>query len=134
MVKKIIRYFLIESFSLYIVSSHVEGIVFEEGVKTLFLAGLALTVATFLVKPVINLLLLPLNLVTFNLFRWISSAITLYIVTLIVPGFTIDKFFFPGYSSSFIDIPPIEVFGVLSFIFYSFLLSAIGSFFYWLVK
>lgn len=132
--KSILRHYIIDTLALYAVSQFASGIVFKAGIETLLLAGAGLTVASLLVKPVINLLLLPLNLVTFGLFRWLSSAVALYLVTLVIPGFVILGFHFAGLNTKWLVIPPINLTGIFSYIGYSFFLSVITSFIYWLVK
>lgn len=132
--KKIVRHYIIDTSTLYAVSLIASGIVFEEGIRTLLLAGLALSLASILVKPIINLLLLPINLITFNLFRWLSSAVALYLVTLVVPGFKIVSFSFAGYTSQWIDIPALSIQGVFAFILFSFLISIITSIIYWVIS
>ena len=64
--KKIIRFFFYNLFTLYVVSSLVDGIRFEGGLVTFIYAAGALTLAMLLVKPIINLFLLPINLITFG--------------------------------------------------------------------
>ena len=75
--KKILRHYTIDTFTLYAVSLATTGLVFERGLTTLFLAGAALMGASLLARPIINLLLLPINLMTFHLFKWVSSAVAL---------------------------------------------------------
>jgi putative membrane protein len=132
--KRILRAYVIATFSLWAVAQIAEGIVFEKGPETLFLAGAGLTVALLVGRPVINLLLLPINLITFGLFRWVSSAIALYLVTLVVPGFKITGFHFASYMSRWFDIPELNFKGALAYVAFSFLLSLITSFIYWLRK
>src|SRR3989338_10950299 len=132
--KRILRHFVIDTFSLWVVSSIAQGMVFQNGLETLIATGLAVTATFLLAKPIINLLLLPLNLVTFGLFRWVSSAVVLYIVTLIIKDFKIITFIFAGVSSKWIDIPALNFHEFLAFVGFSFILSLINSFIYWLVK
>ncbi|MFH1971833.1 MAG: phage holin family protein [Patescibacteria group bacterium] len=132
--KKILKHYVVDTVSLYLISQAVTGIIFENGIESLFLAGLGIALTSFLVKPIINLLLLPINLLTFGFFKWISSAITLYIVTLIVPGFKIYNFVFSGFASPWIDIPSLTLVQPLSFIAFSFLITAVTSIIYWLIK
>jgi len=108
--------------------------IFEKGIETLLLTGLGLTVASLIAKPIINILLLPVNLITFGLFRWVSAVAVLYIVTLTVPGFKILSFNFGGYTSLWIDLPIIAFTGFLALLAFSFLHSLISSFIYWLIK
>ncbi|HET7098733.1 MAG TPA: phage holin family protein [Patescibacteria group bacterium] len=130
----IIKHFIIDTVVLYIVSQTVEGMVFANGTYTLFLTGAVLMLTAMIIKPVINILLLPLNLVTFGLFKWLGFAITLYLVTLIVPAFKLLDFVFRGYDSYWFSIPMISLTGILAFVAFSFLISAISSVAYWIFK
>jgi len=132
--KTILKHFIINTVSLYLVSLIVSGIIFAEGTYSLLLAGIVLTLTTLIIRPVINILLLPINLITFGLFRWVGYAITLYLVTLIVPGFKLLNFAFQGYSSYWFTIPAVSLSGVLSFIAFSFFISIVASFGYWILK
>ena len=132
--KRIARHYVIDTFSLWVITQIAGGLFFERGIHTLLLTGVAITAVSFLAKPVINLLLLPLNLVTFGLFRWVSSAIVLYIATLLVPAFKVLSFTFVGLSSKWIDIPQMNLKGFLAYIAFSFILSLLTSFIYWLIK
>lgn len=132
--KTLIKHFLIDTIGLYLVSLIFKGIVFGNGLSGILLAGLGLMATTLLVRPIINVLLIPLNLLTFGLFKWISNVVALYIVTLIVPGFKIVGFAFNGLSTKWLDIPSFSLTGILAFLAFSFVLSLITSTFYWLIK
>src|SRR6185369_12890274 len=130
----ILKHFIINTVTLYLISQAVSGIQFTEGSYTLLLAGIVLTLTTMIIRPVINVLLLPINLVTFGFFKWVGYAITLYLVTLIVPGFKLLDFVFKGYNSYWFAIPSLTLVGFLAFIAFSFLISTISSIFYWIFK
>ena len=133
--RRIIKHYLVDTLALYFIYTTFKGVYFGSYPQTLLLAGVGLMISSLLVKPLINVLLIPVNLVTFGLFRWVSSAITLYIVTLVVPGFSILGFGFVGLSTKWIDIPAFAIPpGILAFIAVSFLLSIITSLIYWLIK
>ena len=132
--KTLIRHYVIDTVALYLASTATSGLIFAEGIKTLLLAGVGLMAASLVVRPLINLLILPLNLITFGLFKWVSSAVALYLVTLVVPGFKIGNFVFLGLSTGWIDIPSFSLVGILAYVGFSFLLSLITSFMDWLRK
>lgn len=132
--KRLLRHYVIVTFSLWSVSRLANGMIFERGFDTLFVAGLGFMAASILAKPVINILLLPLNLVTFGFFRWVASAIVLYIVTLLVPAFKLTAFQYAGLQSRWIDIPSMNFTGILAFVAFAFLISLITSFVFWLVR
>jgi len=133
-VKKILRFFVVDTLSLYIIANSTTGIILQNGLFTLLLAGLGLSLASVVVRPIINILLLPINLITFNLFKWASSAIALYIVTLVVPGFIIEGFYFAGFSGKWFDIPTIALSGFLAFVAISFILSFLSAIISLLIK
>lgn len=132
--RTILKHFIINTVALYLISQAVSGIHFAEGSYTLLLAGLVLTLTTMIVKPVINILLLPINLITFGIFKWVGYAVTLYLVTLIVPGFKLLDFVFKGYNSYWFSIPAFSFSGILAFIAFSFIISTVSSIIYWIFK
>ena len=132
--RKIIRHYVLDTFALYLASQVASGMIFEKGFETLFITGGVLAITSILAKPVINLLLLPINLITFGFFKWVSSAIALYLVTLVVPGFKIIQFLFSGFSTKFFDLPTISLEGTLAYIAFSFLLSIMTSILFWIFR
>ncbi|OGM12406.1 hypothetical protein A2Z22_04505 [Candidatus Woesebacteria bacterium RBG_16_34_12] len=132
--KRILRNYSINLLALFLTSQIATGIIYKEGLETYLIASFALTVATMLGKPVINILLLPLNLVTFGVFRWVSSAVALYLVTLVVKTFKIEYFNFTGITTKWIDIPEMYYKGIIAYIAFAFVISLIISFVQWLRK
>jgi len=132
--RKLLKYFSIDVLALYFVAQITDGMVFEGGVGTFFVTAAALTATSILGKPILKIMILPLNLITFGLFGWIGNSVVLYIVTLLVSGFRIEGFFFQGFVSKWIDLPTINLSGVMAFVAFSFLLSFVTSLFHWLSK
>jgi len=132
--RTILKHFIINTVSLYLASLVISGIIFAEGTYSILLAGVVLTLTTIIIKPIINILLLPINLITFGFFRWAGFTVSLYLVTLIVPGFKLMDFAYKGFSSYWFSIPPITIAGILAFIAYSFFISIVASALYWIFK
>jgi uncharacterized membrane protein YvlD (DUF360 family) len=86
------------------------------------------------VKPLIKLLLLPLNLVTFGLMGWLASAIILYLLVLVVNGVIITPLSVPAFSLGFISFPPFYFGRTLSLIIASFVLNLIRMVLKWVTK
>lgn len=131
--KRLIRSFVIYAGILWFIATYVGGVDYGNNFQTLLLGTLALTLAESLLKPIINLLLLPFNLVTLGVFRWVSNVLMLYISTLAVPGFSIVPFTYPGFSSNLFIIPSMELGLIGAYIAISIVLSIIASFVFWLV-
>ncbi len=132
--KKLLRHYIIDTVSLYLVSLTASGLIFGQGHDTLLIAGLGLMAVSIFAKPVINILLLPLNMVTFGLFRWVSSAIAIYLVELLISDFSIGVFNYSGYTSKWFDIPALSFEGFWAYIALSFLLSFYSSTMHWITK
>jgi len=132
--KSILKIYITSTLSLYLASMAVGGMQLSKGINSILIAGIALSLFSLLVKPLINLLLLPINLITFGLFRWVSSVIALYLVTLVVPGFKIIAFSFEGFVSKWIDIPSVNLSGILAIIAFSLVISVISSILHWLIS
>jgi len=130
----IIKTISINLLVLYLVSQIFQGMVFKNGVHSFITSGLFLALSSMIVKPLINIMILPINLITFGLFRWISSAATLYIVTLFLPDFLINEFYFKGFTSLWVDIPVIKTQGFFAIILFSFAISIFNTILHWITK
>ena len=132
--RKLLRSFVFNLAALWLVAKNLEGVSYTGGYQTLLLTALALTAVNLLVKPLINLLLLPINLVTLGTFRWLVNVATLYLVTLLVPQFKIGAFVFPGFSYQGFIIPPIQLGTFWVYVLVSLFISLITSFLFCLTK
>ena len=133
--KKLLRLYLVELLSLYLVTQLASGIYFENSFEGILVTALALSVASYLLKPVINILLLPLTLATLGIFKFIASAIALYIVDLAVNQFEIVGFNFGGFHTNYFDIPAFQSEQkLIAYVIFSFLISFLSTFINWIRK
>jgi len=132
--KKYLRIYLFNLVALWIAANILKGISFKNGFSTLGMAALVLSLTNIVVKPLINLLLLPLNLLTLGMFRWVTNIAALYLVTLVVPEFEISSFNFPGWSYHGFVIPAVFLSKLWVLILTSLIISFIISFLTWLSK
>ncbi|MCD5396327.1 MAG: phage holin family protein [Candidatus Pacebacteria bacterium] len=65
--RKLILYILLGILSLYLCAEIIPGISFAGPIKNLFLAGVTLGLLNYLLKPILQFFLFPLNLLTFGL-------------------------------------------------------------------
>jgi len=118
----LLRSLITTGLSLYLVSLILPGFTLSGGLTRLAVTAVILTLATKLIKPLINLVMLPINLMTLGLFRWVTHAFTLYLVAWLSPDLTITGFTFNQWHFS----------ALWTLIFASFLLSLSQSAFRWL--
>ncbi len=66
------------------------------GIEVTLIGALVLAVVLGIIniflKPIINLLTLPINVVTLGLFSLVVNALLIMLAGMIVPGFTVDGF------------------------------------------
>lgn len=135
MIRPILRSFVYTGAALGFVNTiSGGGIHFARGPETFLMASLAISIGNHFVRPIVNILLLPINLVTLGLFRWVTNVLMMYIVTIIVPGFAIGAFNSKSVTLQGLAIPEIHLIGIASFLLISFLISFLASFLYWLAK
>lgn len=82
---------LINGLALIITSLLVPGLHLQTP-GTAFIAALVLGLANALIKPVLNIVTLPLQIVTLGLFTLVVNGLILALVASIVPGLTLDSF------------------------------------------
>jgi len=132
--RTVLRTILFYSFSLFALTLVFPGAKITGGLETYLLGGVALSIIFLLIKPVLNILTLPLNLVTLGAFSFFTNVIILYLLTLFVPQIKITSFVFAGFSYAGFAIPKTSVNQILAFIVCGLALSAIITFLSWLIK
>lgn len=60
--------------------------------QTAIVAGIIIGVVNTFIKPVIQLIALPLSIMTLGIFAFVINVVLLMLVAQIVPGFDIDSF------------------------------------------
>lgn len=100
---------------------------------SLIIAALIFTAINILVKPILKLIFLPLNLVSFGMLRWVVNVFTLLILTLIVEEVRFVAFKYPGFDYAGFVIPALAFSSIGSLIAGSFILNFIRKAIYWLL-
>lgn len=132
--KGFLRNVLFNSFSIFLIAQVVGGVKVTGGLPTYIFGGVALTILLVFIKPILNILSLPLNLITFGLFSFLTNIVIFYLLTVIVPGISIGAFTFPGISYFGFVVPSIYFNVIFAFLLVSFLQSLIVSFLTWIIK
>lgn len=132
--KAFLRHVLINLLVIYLVSVIYPGFSIDRDLKTLLSAAVIWLLLNKIVKPIIKLLLLPINLITLNLFSWAVGLITLFLLPLLVGGIKISPYDFPGISYQGFTVPAFHLNLFLSYIAASSFLNLIHNMIIWLIK
>lgn len=71
-------------------------------IATIGVAAIVMTILFQFVRPILKLLLLPVNIITLGLFSSVINIFLLWATTVIVPGFTIGTLTLFGYTIPFL--------------------------------
>lgn len=128
-----IKNFLISVFSIAILAHLIPGVSYQSDLKILLLAAFILSLVNFIVKPILKIIFLPINLITFGIAGWLIQVILLYLTALFVDGFTISTFVLGPTTILGISLPRIVFSGVWAYVGSAFVLNFISSFLYWIL-
>jgi putative membrane protein len=101
------------------------------GLNSFLTAGATLTVLNILVRPILNLLLLPINLLTLGFFRWASSVLIIWILTKLTPGLSITSYSFQGFNYQGFIVPSAQLNVFWTLVVGSFMMSIITTLLDW---
>ncbi len=125
---------LATTISLFSASYFISGFQIHNTWQAYLTAGLVFVIFNAIITPIIKLLLLPINLLTLGLLRWLTNVLVLYLFDILYTGVTISSYNFPGLTNSLISLQPkhISLFWtlVLSSFFISFTYSLVSSLFH----
>lgn len=135
MIRLFLRSIAINLASVYLAAQVLSGVItYVGGWQTLFLAALAIALVNLFVRPIVNLLLLPIHLITLGIFRWLANLATLYVVTWIIPNLQIHSFISPEINIKYLIVPPIHFTPFGAFLVATVTLTLIFHFLYWLLQ
>jgi uncharacterized membrane protein YvlD (DUF360 family) len=121
--------------SIYVVIQILSGVIYYVGgIQTVLTAALLISLANLFVRPVVNLLLLPIHLITLGLSRWVANLVVLYGVTLIEKNLIIHPFTSARVDLGYLIIPPITFSSFGAFIVVTLTLTVVFHFIYWLFQ
>lgn len=118
-----IRTFLFYSFSLWFITEICSGLSIQGGWQAFFIAGCILSILMLIVAPILRILFIPINILTFGVLSWGINVLVLYLLTIIVPEVTIQAWEFPGWFWAGFAIPSLSVSYVLSLVLVSLMLT-----------
>ncbi len=78
--------------AVFLTVNFVPGIFVSGGWTTILLVAVVWSVITMIIRPILQILTLPITLLTFGLFAFILNALLFWAMTLVVPGFSVAGF------------------------------------------
>lgn len=132
--RNILKSFLVNAVALYVLTVVVPAFEISGGLNSFLVAGATLTALNILVKPILNLLLLPINLLSLGFFRWASSVLIIWLLSKLTPGLIITNYNFLGLSFQGFIVPAAHFSVLWTLIIGSFMMSIITTFLDWILN
>lgn len=93
--KTALRGILINSIAIALAALFFPGIHYGNSIGALIIAAIVMGFANTFIRPVLSLILLPINIITLGIAGLFMNTLLLFIATLIVPSFNIVPFSIP---------------------------------------
>ncbi len=131
--KRLLKTILITGITLWLLQRYYAG-VHITNTQTLVLATVALILANLLIRPLIKIIMLPLNMLTLGFFSWVTNIATFYVVIRLVEGFSLSTTYFPGLSFGGFRLEPAELPRLATLAITTFIFSFIYRILAWLLN
>ncbi len=123
--KRIFRIFIFSLFALFLTSYWNKGFQLPGTTLDFVKAGFALTILFVIVRPLMKIVFLPLNILTFGLFSFFVYVFFLHVLSSWYGMFSIHAWQFPDLSFLIVHIPKTPVTYIQNLVLSSFSLSSI---------
>lgn len=131
--KTIIRSIAIYTLILYFLPQIVPGFTINGGVTTLFIGSITLALMFLILKPILNIISFPVNLVSLGLFSIFTNAFILYLMTVVVTSITIEPFTYPSVEFLGFITPDIWFNTFFAYTFSAVVIALINTIIRWLI-
>lgn len=129
--KYIVRLFLFHAFGLWLTSQLLPGLVILGNWQVVLFAGFILGLLHLIVTPILKILFIPINLLTFGLLAWFIYVIVFYLLTVFVPEVNIVSWDFPGMRFSGFVVPGFHLSYFWALVATSLLVTFIANILHW---
>lgn len=96
--KKILRYIILFTFSLITANQIWRNLSFNQIPLTIIEVAAILTLFELLLKPIIKILLIPINILTLGLFRLVIDTLGLYLAIFFISDFQVGNIYLSKYN------------------------------------
>lgn len=102
--KFIVKRYLITVTSIFAITQLIQAFSINGGWYGIFYASFILSILFYIIRPILNLIMLPINLITLNLSSWTVQILIFYLWTVAVPQVKITDWQFTGLQTGIITL------------------------------
>jgi uncharacterized membrane protein YvlD (DUF360 family) len=117
--KHLVRIFLFHIFALWILKELYAGFDIVGGIANVLIAGFVLSLLMLITKPILKILFIPINFLTFGIAGLFIDVIVVYLLTLLMPEVIVSQATIPGFSWAGFVVPSVHLTYIWSLVFIS---------------
>lgn len=96
--KKILRYIILFTFSLITANQIWQNLSFQQIPLTIIKVAIVLAIFEIILKPIVKILLIPINILTLGLFRVVIDTLGLYLAVFFLSDFQVGNIYVSQYN------------------------------------
>jgi uncharacterized membrane protein YvlD (DUF360 family) len=97
--RKILRYTLLHIFALITLNQLWRNLTFTNQIPTIIKVAFILTIFELILKPIVKLLLLPINILTLGTIRIFINTLGLYLAVFLLNDFSVNPISHPRFTT-----------------------------------
>lgn len=132
--KKILKFTLLLTFSLITTNQIWQNLYFTNIPWTIIKIAFVLSIFEIILKPIIKILLLPINILTLGTFRIVINTFGLYLTTFLFSDFQIKNINSPATVFFGLSIPQLQFTNLFAYLITSLTISFILYFFNLIIR
>jgi uncharacterized membrane protein YvlD (DUF360 family) len=109
--------------SFYAAAYFIHGFHIDSTWQTYLATAIVFLLFNLLITPLVKLLLLPINLLTLGLLRWLTNVLVLYLFDLLYDGIRITGYQYAGLTTNLLILPPMYISLFWTLVLTSFVMS-----------
>jgi len=110
-------------FGLWVVNMiYPDGLWFDGRFLSYLQAGMIMTIGLYVLKPLVDLIMIPLNVLFMGAFKWVTTLIVFFVTDYLTAGMRIQAFMIPsvdvfGYTTLQVDLNMFMAYFWIAFMF-----------------
>jgi putative membrane protein len=132
--KTLLRNTAIYMYALFVLPKLIPGVEVDGGFLTFLLGGIALAIMFFVIKPILNIISFPVNILTLGLFTLVNNALVVYLLTIFFTDISVSAFTYQKAQWGGFAIPDIAFNTFFAYIYAAIVLSLIYQVVEWVRK
>ena len=132
--KTLARNISIYTLILFLLNQLIPGLQIAGDFGILLTGGVVLTILFLILKPILNIISFPVNMVTLGVFNVFINALLVYLLTVFVTEISIVAFTYPNMNVLGFITPVVTFNTFFAYIYTAFVLTLINGFIRWLIE